>query len=69
MKVAEYEKLNEQYAKAKAAIDPAVSSADAQYFQSLQKDPQIEKIEAENSRIWLRKPKKRERPKKSNCSR
>lgn len=55
MKVAEYEKLNEQYAKAKAAIDPAVSSADAQYFQSLQKDPQIEKIEAEKLSYMAKK--------------
>ena len=47
MKVEDYEKLNEQYSRAKAIVDPAVASADAQYFASLQKDPQIEKIEAE----------------------
>ena len=47
MKAEDYEKLNEQYSRAKAIVDPAVASADAQYFASLQKDPQIEKIEAE----------------------
>lgn len=55
MKLSEYEKLGEQYSKAKAVIDPAVASADAQYFSSLQKDPQIEKIEAEKLSYMAKK--------------
>ena len=55
MKLEEYEQLNEQYSKAKAVVDPAVASADAQYFSSLQKDPEIEKIEAEKLSYMAKK--------------
>ncbi len=44
MKADEYEKLNAQYFKAKVA-EPTVASADAQY--AAQKDPELERIEAE----------------------
>lgn len=47
MKLADYEKLNADYAKLNAEVSQEAKEVDAQYYTSLTKDPQIEKIEAE----------------------
>ncbi len=47
MKLSDYEKLNAEYRKLSAEVSSEVKEIDAQYFNSLQKDPQIEKLETE----------------------